>query len=325
MRRREFIAGLAGATAWPVAARAQQPAVPVVGYLDLGPPGMRKSLVAVFRKGLSETGHVEGRNLAIEYRFADNQIDRLPELAADLVRRGVAVIVARPGPAALAAKGATSTIPIVFETGADPVKVGLVANLNRPGGNITGAASLNVELGPKRLALLRQVVPSATIIAMLRDPADPNFEDGSREMQAAAHALGVQLHILRTNTEHDITMAFATLTKLRAGALAIGGGAFLLSRIELLTALTLRHSVPSIAQDRDFAVAGGLMSYGGNLAESYRLAGVYAGRILKGEKPGDLPVQQSTKIELVINVMTAKALGLTIPETLLATADEVIQ
>ena len=325
MRRREFIAGLGSTAAWPVVVRAQQPAVPVVGYLDLGPPGMRKSLVAVFRKGLSETGYVEGRNLAIEYRFAHNQINWLPELAADLVRRGVAVIVARPMQSALVAKGATSTIPIVFETGADPVKVGLVANLNRPGGNITGAASLNTELGPKRLELLHQVAPAATIIAMLRSPNDPNFEDYSREMQAAAHTLGVQLHILHTSTEHDITMAFATLAELRAGALMIGGGAFLLSQIELLTALTRRHAVPSISQDRDLTVAGGLMSYGGDLAESYRLAGVYAGRILKGEKPGDLPVQQSTKLELVINLKTAKALGLTIPETLLATADEVIQ
>jgi putative ABC transport system substrate-binding protein len=299
--------------------------MPVIGYLGAESPAAFASRVRAFRQGLGEAGYVEGRNVAIEYRWGLNDYARLPELAADLVRRAVAVLVARPGPAALAAKGATSTIPIVFETGADPVQVGLVANLNRPGGNVTGAASLNVELGPKRLALLRQVAPAATIIAMLRDPADPNFEDGSREMQAAAHTLGVQLHILRTSTEHDITAAFATLAELRAGALAIGGGAFLLSRIELLTALTLRHSVPSIAQDRDFAVAGGLMSYGGNLAESYRLAGVYTGRILKVEKPGDLPVQQSTKIELVINVTTAKALGLTIPETLLATADEVIQ
>jgi putative ABC transport system substrate-binding protein len=325
LKRRDFIALLGGAAAWPRAGLAQQPATPVIGYLDLGPPEMRKSLVAVFRKGLSETGYVEGRNLAIEYRFAHNQINWLPELAADLVRRGVAVIVARPMQSALVAKGATSTIPIVFETGVDPVQAGLVVNLNRPGGNITGAASLNRELGPKRLELLRQVVPTATIIAMLLGPAAPDFEDYSSQMQAAAHTLGVQLHILRTSTEHDITMAFATLAELRAGALVIGGGAFLLSRIELLTELTLRHSVPSIAQDRDFAVAGGLMSYGGNLAESYRLAGVYTGRILKGEKPGDLPVQQSTKIELVINLKTAKALGLTIPETLLAIADEVIQ
>jgi putative tryptophan/tyrosine transport system substrate-binding protein len=325
MKRREFIAGLGSAAAWPVAARAQQRAMPVVGYLDLGPPEMRKSLVAVFRKGLSETGYVEGRNLAIEYRFAHNQIERLPELAADLVRRGVAVIVARPTQSALAAKAATSTIPIVFEIGADPVQAGLVANLNRPRSNITGAASLNVGLGPKRLELLHQVVPAATIIAMLQGPADLNIEDRSRDMQAAARALGVQLHVLRASTERDVRMAFATLAELRTGALVIGGGAFLLSQIELITALTLSHAVPSISQDRDLTAAGGLMSYGGNLAEAYRLAGTYVGRILKGEKPADLPVQQVTKIELIINLKAAKALGLTIPETLLATADEVIQ
>jgi putative tryptophan/tyrosine transport system substrate-binding protein len=325
MQRREFIAGLGGAAAWPAVGRAQQPAVPVVGYLDLGPPEMRKSLFAVFRKALSEAGYIEGRNLAIEYRFAQNQLDRLPELATDLVRRGVTVIFARPTQSALAAKAATSTIPIVFEIGADPVQAGLVASLNRPGSNITGAASLNVGLGPKRLGLLHQVVPAATVIAMLQDPADPNLEDRSREMQTAARTLGVQPHVLPTSSERDITTAFATLAELRAGALVIGGGAFLLSRIELLTALTLRQAVPSISQDRNFTAAGVLMSYSGNLAESCRLAGVYTGRILKGEKPADLPVQQSTKFELIINLKTAKALGLTIPETLLATADEVIQ
>jgi putative ABC transport system substrate-binding protein len=320
VKRRQFIVGLGSTVALPVVVRAQQP---VVGYLDLGPPEMRKSLVEVFRNALSETGYIEGRNLAIEYRFAHNQLDRLPELAADLVRRNVAVIVARPMQSALAAKAATSNIPIVFESGVDPVQAGLVQSLNRPGSNITGAVSLNTELGPKRLGLLHQVVPAASTIAMLLGPA--NFEDRSREMQAAAHTLGVQLHILRTGTEHDITMAFATLAELRAGALIIGGGAFLLSRIELLTALTLRHAVPSISQDRDLTTAGCLMSYGGNLAESYRLAGVYTGRILKGEKPSDLPVQQATKVELVINLKTAKTLGLTVPEALLATADEVIQ
>jgi putative ABC transport system substrate-binding protein len=299
--------------------------MPVIGYLELGPPEMRKNLVAVFRKGLSETGYIEGRNLAIEYRFAHNQLDRLPELAADLVRRGVAVIFASPTQSALAAKAATSTIPIVFEIGADPVQAGLVASLNRPGRNITGAASLNIGLGPKRLALLHQALPAATVIAMLQGPAGPNLEDRSREMQAAARTLGVQLHVLNTSSERDITMAFARLAKLGAGALVIGGGAFLLSQIELLTALTLRYAVPSISQERDLTAAGGLMSYGGKLAESYRLAGVYTGRILKGEKPADLPVQQSTRVELVINLTTAKALGLTIPETLLATADEVIQ
>jgi putative ABC transport system substrate-binding protein len=324
--RRQFITLLGGAAAaWPLTARAEQSALPVIGYLDLGSPETRPSLVAAFRKGLSETGYVEGLNLAIEYRFAHNQFDRLPELAADLVRRRVAVIVARPGPSALAAKAATSTIPIVFEIGSDPVQTGLVASLNQPGGNITGAASLNVELGPKRLELLHELVPAATIIGMLLDPVNPGIEEQSRDMQAAARALGVELHILRTSTERDIMMAFATLTELRAGALVIGGGAFLLGRIELLTALTLRHGVPSISQDRDLTAAGGLISYGGNLAESYRLAGVYAGRILKGEKPADLPVQQSTKTELIINLKTAKALGLTVPPSLLDRADEVIE
>jgi putative ABC transport system substrate-binding protein len=322
IRRREFIAGL-GAVVWPEVARAQQAAPPLIGYLDLGPPEMRKSLVAEFRRGLSETGYIENRNLAIEYRFAHNQSDRLPELAADLVRRRVAVIVARPMQSALAAKAATSNIPIVFESGVDPVQAGLVPSLNRPSSNITGAVSLNVELGPKRLGLLHQVVPGATTIAMLQDP--DNLVDRSREMRAAARALGVQLHVLPTSTEWDITAAFAKLAELRAGALVIGGGAFLLSRIELLTELTVRHAVPSISQDRDLTAAGGLMSYGGHLADSYRLAGVYTGRILKGEKPADLPVQQSTKVELIINLKTARALDLTIPETLLATADEVIQ
>jgi putative ABC transport system substrate-binding protein len=326
MRRRQFITLLGGAAAaWPLPAQAQQAAVPVIGYLDLGSPETRPSLVAAFRKGLSETGYVEGRNLAIEYRFAHNQFDRLADLAGDLVRRRVAVIVARPGPAALAAKAATSTISIVFEIGSDPVQVGLVANLDRPGGNITGAASLNVELGPKRLELLHELVPAATIIGMLLDPVNPGIEEQSRDMQSAARALGVELHILSTSTEREIMMAFATLAELRAGALVIGGGAFLLSRIELLTALTLRRGVPSISQDRDLTAAGGLMSYGGSLAESYHLAGVYTGRILKGEKPADLPVQQSTKTELIINLKTAKALGLTVPPNLLARADEVIE
>jgi putative ABC transport system substrate-binding protein len=299
--------------------------MPVIGYLDLGLPETRASLVAAFRKGLSENGYVEGRNLAIEYRFAHNQFDRLPELAADLVRRRVAIIVARPTPSALAAKAATSTIPIVFEIGADPVQAGLVASLSEPGGNITGAASLNVELGPKRLELLRELLPAATIIGMLQDPVNPGIEEQSRDMQAAARALGVELHVLRTATERDVMMAFATLAELRAGALVIGGGAFLLGQIKLLIALTLRHAVPSISQDRDLTAAGGLMSYGGNLTDSYRLAGVYTGRILKGEKPSDLPVQQSTKTELIINLTTAKALGLTVPPSLLGRADELIE
>jgi putative ABC transport system substrate-binding protein len=279
MRRRDFITLFGGAAAaWPLVARAQQPGMPVIGYLDLGSPETRRSSGAAFRKGLSETGYVEGRNLTIEYRFAGSQVDRLPASAADLVRRGVAVIVARPTQSALAAKAATSTIPIVFEIGENPVKVGLVASLNRPGGNITGAVSQNVALGPKRLELLHELVPAATIIAMLQDPVDPTSEDQSRDMQAAARALGVQLHVLCTGTEQDITMAFAALAELRVGALIIGGGSFLLGRIEMLTALTLRHAVPSISRDRDLTAAGGLLSYGGDLAESYHLAGVYAGR-----------------------------------------------
>jgi putative ABC transport system substrate-binding protein len=313
MKRRQFITLVGGAAAWPLAAHAQRPASAVIGYLDLGSPEARASMVAAFRQGLSETGYVEGRNLAIEYRFAHDK----------LVRRGVAVVVARPTQSALAAKAATSTIPIVFEIGADPVQAGLVASLNRPGSNVTGATSLNVALGPKRLELLHELVPATTIIAML---VDPLFDtDQSRDMQAAARALGVELRILLAGTEHDIAIAFATLAELRAGALVIGGGAFLLGRIELLTALTLRHAMPSISQDRDLTAAGGLMSYGGNLAESYRLAGVYAGRILKGEKPADLPVQQTTKTELIINLKTAKTLGIAVPPALLTRADEVIE
>jgi putative ABC transport system substrate-binding protein len=325
MKRRDFISLLGGVAAWPVSAHAQQAAVPVIGYLDLGAPEMRPDMIAAFRKGLSDTGYVEGRNLAIEYRFAHDQFDRLAELAGDLVRRRVAVIVTRPRPAALVAKAATSTIPIVFEIGVDPVQYGLVASLNRPGGNVTGAVSLNVELGPKRLELLHQLVPAATVMGMLRDPVNPRIEEESRDMQAAARALGVELHILLTGTESDIMMAFATLAELRAGALVIGGGSFLLGRLEWLAELTLRHRIPSISQERGLTAAGALMSYGGGLAESYRLAGVYTGRILKGEKPADLPVQQATKTELVINLKTSKALGLSIPTTMLALADELIE
>jgi putative ABC transport system substrate-binding protein len=263
--------------------------------------------------------------VTIEHRWAEGRNDRLPALAAELVRRQVTVIVSTGSTAAtIAAKAATSTIPIVFYGGADPVEVGFAASLSRPGGNLTGVVSLNVEVGAKRLELLHELVPAATIIAML---VDPLVEVGqSREdMQAAARTLGVELHILRTSTERDITMAFATLAELRAGALVIGGGSFLLGRIEMLTALTLRHAVPSISQDRDLTAAGGLLSYGGDLAESYHLAGVYAGRILKGEKPSDLPVQQATKVELILNLKTAKLLGITVPITLLGRADEVIE
>ena len=262
--------------------------------------------------------------MLIEYRWAEGHYERLPIMAADLVRRGVAVIFAN-GPAVLEAKAATSTIPIVFNVAADAVQAGLVASLNRPGGNLTGVSNLGVEVGPKRLALLHDLVPMATIIALLINPTSPNAETQSREMKAAARAIGLQLNIAHASGERDFDTVFASLVQLRAGGLVIGPDPFFNSRAELLAALALRHAMPTISQFRQFVTVGGLMSYGGSQTDQYRLAGVYTGRILKGEKPSDLPVQQSTKVELIINMKTAKALGLTIPETLLATADEVIQ
>ena len=265
--------------------------------------------------------------MAIEYRWADDQNDRLPALAADLASRQVSVIAA-PGstPAALAAKAASTTIPIVFFTGANPVQVGLVASLNRPGGNLTGVTSLNVEVGPKRLELLHELIPTATVVALLVNPTNPPLaETLASDLQAAARSLGLQLHVLQARTEGDFDTVFANLVKLRVGGLVIGSDIFFVSRIEQLAALTVRHAVPAIFQYREFAASGGLMSYGGSLADSFRQVGTYAGRILKGEKPADLPVQQSTKVELFINLRTAKALGLTVPPTLLARADEVIE
>jgi ABC-type uncharacterized transport system substrate-binding protein len=322
MKRREFIAGLGSAAAWPVVARAQQ-RLPVIGYLGSISP--EEGILAALRKGLSESGYSDGRNVAIEYRWAEGQYDRLPAFATDLVRREVAVIVAQAFPAAVAAKRATTKIPIVFTTGADPVALGLVASLSRPGGNVTGVTSLSGELGPKRLELLRQLDPTATVMALLVNPINANAESESRDALAAARTLGLQLRVLHASTERDFDTAFASLVQQRARGLVIGIDAFFSSRMEQLAALALRYAVPVIYQRREFAAAGGLMSYGGSIADRYRLAGVYAGRILNGEKPSDLPVQQDTKIELTINMKTAKALGLTIPETLLATADEVIQ
>ena len=326
MRRRKFIKLMGGAAvAWPFAARAQRPAMPVVGFLGTRASGDDPQLLTAFRSGLKEVGYVEGQNVAMEYRFAENQYDRLPVLAADLVRRQVAVIVAN-GPAAKAAKEATPTIPIAFVAGFDPVEVGLVASMSRPGGNITGVSILDVELGPKRLQLLHELAPTATIIAALVNPTDPaRAETTSKELQAAARTLGLQLHVLHASTDRDFDTVFARLVELRAGGLVIGGEPFFNSRSEQLGALTLRHAMPTIYQLRAFAAAGGLVSYGGSLTDAYRQVGIYTGRLLKGEKPADLPVQQSTKVEMVINLKTAKMFGLTVPQSLLGRADEVIE
>jgi putative ABC transport system substrate-binding protein len=327
MTRRELIAllGSTAAVSWPIDASTQQPAMPVIGFLGTRAPGDDPHLLAAFRRGLKEAGYIEGQNVAIEYRFAENQYDRLPALAADLVRRQVALIAAN-GHAAQAAKAATAAIPIAFVAGFDPVEVGLVAGLNRPGGNITGVSILDVELGPKRLELLHELVPTVTVIAALVNPTDPaRAESTSKELQTAAHTLGLQLHILHASTERDFDTVFASLVQLRAGGLVIGGEPFFNSRSEQLGELTMRHAVPTVYQLRTFAAAGGLASYGANLTDSYRLAGVYSGRILNGEKPADMPVQLATKVELIINLKTAKAFGLTIPLSLLGRADEVIE
>jgi putative tryptophan/tyrosine transport system substrate-binding protein len=323
--RRKFLAALGGAAvAWPLAARAQQPAMPVIGFLNGGSPDANR--VAAFRQGLNEIGYIEGRNLAIEYHWAEGQYDRLPALAADLVRRPVNVIAATSTPAAITAKATTTTIPIVFITSSDPVQLGLAASLNRPGANLTGATTLAIEITPKRLEILHELLPTAKLFALLVNPTNPYADILSRNVQAAARTLGLQLHILHASTEHDFDTVFATLVQLRAGGLVIGGiEIFFESRRGQLAALALRHSIPTIYQSREFAVAGGLMGYGGNTMDSYRLAGLYTGRILKGEKPADLPVQQVTKVDLIINLKTAKVLGLDIPPTLLARADEVIE
>ena len=327
LSRRGFVMLLGGsAVAWPVVARAQNPAMPVIGFLRSTAATGSEHIVTAFIRGLKEAGFVEGQNVAIEYRWADNQNDRLPALAADLIRRQVTVIVAAGIPAALAAKAATTTIPIVFEIAADPVEVGLVASLNRPGGNLTGVTTLNVELGPKRLELLHEVEPTTRSIALLVNPTSPvNAERLSTNTQTAARTLGLQLHVLHASTERDFETVFASLVQMRAGALVINNDAFFLSRSEHLAALTVRHAVPTIFAYREFTAAGGLMSYGGSLTDAYRLVGVYTGRILKGEKPTDLPVQQYTKIELIINLKTAKAFGITVPQLLLGRADEIIE
>jgi putative tryptophan/tyrosine transport system substrate-binding protein len=325
LKRREFIALFGGAAAWPLSTHAQQPAMPVVGFLNIRVPGADPHLLAAFRRGLQETGYVEGQNVAIEYRWANNQYDRLPELAADLVRRQVTVIAAIGSPSAPAAKVMTTTIPIVFLTGSNPVEVGIVTSLARPGGNLTGVTVLGVELGAKRLELLHELVPTANIVAALVNPNTPAAEIQSTELQTAARTLGLKLHVLHASSERDFDAVFANLAQQRSGGLVIAGDALFTSLSEQLAALALRQAVPTIYQFREFVAAGGLMSYGDNLADSYRLTGVYTGRILKGEKPADLPVMQSTKVELVINLKTARALGLSVPLSLLGRADEVLE
>jgi ABC-type uncharacterized transport system substrate-binding protein len=326
VRRRDFIALCGSATAlpitWPLAARAQQPVMPVIGFINPSSPEGYARQLAGFLKGLGETGYVDGKNVQIEYRWAENQYDRLPLMAADLVRQQVAVIAAATTIAARAAKAATATIPIVFTTIADPVQIGLVASLNRPGGNVTGATILSVEVGPKLLGLLHEAVPSATIMALLVNLADPTAEPQSRNLQAAALKLGLQVHVLNASSELDFDAVFARLHELRAGALIIAQDALFNTQTEQLAALTVRHRMPAIYPLREFAVAGGLMSYGASPSDAWHQAGIYVGRILKGEKPAELPVIQPTKFELTINLKTAKAFGLNLP--FVGLADEVI-
>jgi ABC-type uncharacterized transport system substrate-binding protein len=327
MKRRGFITLLGGAAAgWPLAARAQQPAMPMIGFLNGASPEGYVPFVAAFRQGLKETGYVEDQNVTIEYRWAEGQYDRLPALAADLVHQKVTVITATSTPAALAAKAATSTVPIVFTTGGDPVKLGLVASLNRPGGNVTGVTGLSVEVGSKRLELARELFPGATTFALLVNPANPVAATVSKELEAVADALSVRLHVLHASTEADFEAALAMAAQLRAATFVISTPDPLFnSHAAQLGALALRHSVPAIFQLREFAAAGGLMSYGGYATHSYRLGGVYTGRILKGEKPADLPVVQSTKVELILNLKTARVLGITVPLPLSGRADEVLE
>jgi putative ABC transport system substrate-binding protein len=323
MQRREFITLLGSAAAWPIAARGQQTTMPVIGFLNGGSAWEDAYLAAALRNGLSEIGYVEGRNVLIESRWAEGHYERLPTLAAELVRRRAAVIVASGTPASQAAKAATATIPIVFQIGGDPIAFGYVASLNRPGGNLTGVSNLNTEVAPKRLELLRELVPSMTTVALLINQTSVNSID--EIYRVAAGKLGLELHVLNASAERDFDTAFATLVQLRAGGLVTSADVFLRNRGEQLAALALRRAVPAIFPWREAVVAGGLMSYGTDIRDQFRIVGGYAGRILKGEKPADLPVQQATKVELTINMKTAKALGLTVPLTLLGRADEVIE
>jgi putative ABC transport system substrate-binding protein len=325
MRRRAFMTLLAGAAAWPLAARAQPAAMPVIGFLSGVSPGPFAQRLAAFRQGLNDTGAIEGRNVAIEYRWAEGQYDRLPALASDLVGRRAAVIVAYTDRAALAAKAATTTIPIVFLIGSDPIKLGLVASLARPGESITGVSWFGVDLEAKQLSLLHELVPNAAVIALLVDLNVPNATSRVSQVQAAARALGLQLVVLNARTPNDVDTAFASLVRERAGALVVGAGAFLLSRRAQIIALAARHAIPAIYGFREYSADGGLISYGNDIPDAFRRAGVHTGRILRGDNPADLPVERATKFELVINLKTAKALGLAVPSSMQLFADEVIE
>jgi putative ABC transport system substrate-binding protein len=326
MRRRDFITLLGGAAMWPLAARAQQPAMPVIGFLDTRSPDGMTDRLRAFREGLKDSGYVERQNVAIEYRWAENQLDRLPELAAELVRRQVAVLVAGTSLAAFAAKTATTTVPIVFLAPEDPVRIGLVASLGRPGSNLTGINFFSAELTAKRLELLRELVPGVVRVAVFVNPANAtNTETTLRDVQSAASAMGLQIQVLNASTSREIDAAFATFVRERTDALFVAADAFFANRRVQLAQLATLHKVPATFSNRDFAEVGGLMSYGADIGDAFRQVGVYAGRILKGAKPADLPVVQSSKLELVINAQTARMLGLAVPDKLLATADEVIE
>jgi putative ABC transport system substrate-binding protein len=324
--RRQFITLLGGAAAWPNAARAQQPRLPVIGFVNSSSPDLYVPFVRAWHQGLGETGYAEGRNVAVEYRWAMGHYDRLPALVAELVRLPVAVLAATTGPAALAAKAANTAVPIVFTMAADPVELGLVASLARPGANITGVTQMTTEIGPKRLQLMHELLPAVTTMALLVNPDNPIIaETEQRNMRATARVLGLQLAVLNASSEHDFDKVFASLAELRAGGLLISTDPFFLGQSARLAELAQRYAMPTLSIDREFTTAGGLISYGGDVGYSYRLAGVYAGRILTGDKPTNLPVQQSTKVELHINLKTARAFGLTIPLPLLGRADEVIE
>ena len=326
MRRRDFIKGIAGsAIAWPLAARAQQPGKPVVGYLYLGRADTGAYLQAAFQAGLKQAGYSEGENVTVEYRWADGRFDRLPSLAADLVHRQVTVIAATTTPSALAVKATGTTIPIVFETAGDPIRLGLVKSLNHPGDNVTGVTQLSSELISKRLGLLHELIPTAKLVGLLVDQADPRAEAQVADMNDAAHGLGLQIHVVKATNENEIDKAFADISQVAARGLLVGTGEFLRRRAEQVVTLAAQQNLPAIYQYREFAKAGGLISYGTDLIDSYRQTGVYTGRVLKGEKPGDLPVLQATKFDLVINLKTAKALKLTIPPGVLPITDEVIE